>query len=360
MSIGPFCVVSDRAVIGPGCELGSGVHVLNDTIIGSGCVIRSHAVIGAVEEDEHDEEEETKTTGGPSSGVIDQQSADDKKITTTTSGEEEEEEEGNVGSSTAGSSLRLTSSESRHSGSGTIGEAVAATTATPPRRTTALGDGVKIATGVVIHAGASVGSECVVGAGSVVGGDVVVGSRTRVGHNAQLSHCDVGARCVLHHGVALGQDGFGFHHGPEGEVVKRPQRLRVVVGDDVEIGANSCVDRGSWRDTVVGAGTKVDNLVQIGHNVVIGRACILCGDVAMGGSSTLGDRVILAGKSAVSDHVKVCDDVRVGARGGVVSDISEPGDYGGFPAVPARQWRRQRARLKKMGSATTTTMTLRR
>ena len=208
---------------------------------------------------------------------------------------------------------------------------------------------VQVRSAVVVHARASIASGCDIGAGTTVGSDVSIGADTRVGFNVSLSHCDIGARCVLHHGVAIGQDGFGFHHGPGGEVVKRPQERRVIIGDDVEIGANSCVDRGSWRDTAVGDGTKIDNLCQIGHNAVIGRACILCGDVAMGGSSSLGDRVILAGKSAVKDHASVCSDARVGAKSGVVADITDPGDYAGYPAVSAHRWRRQRARLKTMG-----------
>lgn len=212
-----------------------------------------------------------------------------------------------------------------------------------------LGDGVKIFTGAVVHSTASIGPGCVIGAGTTVGPGVSVGAHTRTGDNVVLTHCDVGERCTLHHGVKIGQDGFGFHHGPDGDVVKRSQERRVVVGDDVEIGANSCLDRGSWRDTVVGNGSKIDNLCQIGHNVIIGRACILCGHVALGGSATIGDRVILAGKSAVSDHTAVCSDVRVGARSGVISDITTPGDYAGWPAIPAAQWRRQRTHLKRLG-----------
>jgi len=203
----------------------------------------------------------------------------------------------------------------------------------------------------VVHAGAVVGANCLIRSGAVVGEGVSVDRDTRVGFNTSLEHCRVGARCLLHGGVRVGGDGFGFAVDPaDGRVVKKPQALSVVVGDDVEIGANSCVDRGSWRDTVIGDHTKLDNMVQIGHNAVVGGSCILCAHVALGGSSTLGAYVVMGGKSAVKDHVEVCDQVRVAAKAGVIRDIHTPGDYAGFPAVPARQWRRQVA-LANRGAA---------
>ena len=146
----------------------------------------------------------------------------------------------------------------------------------------------------------------VVGANSVVGEGVRVGRGTVLRFGVALSHCNVGAGCVLHHGVAAGADGFGFDVDPAtGRVLKKPQELRVLIGDEVEIGANSCVDRGSWRDTVVGDQCKLDNMVQVGHNALLGTGCLLCGHVALGGSSELGDYVVMGGKSAVKDHVKV-------------------------------------------------------
>ena len=120
----------------------------------------------------------------------------------------------------------------------------------------------------------------------------------------------MGSRCELHNGVCIGQDGFGFTVDARGNMVKKPQELRVIIGNHVEIGANSCIDRGSWRDTVIGDHTKLDNLVQVGHNVVLGRCCLLCGAVAVGGSSTLGDYVVMGGKSAVADHCSVVSKVR--------------------------------------------------
>mmetsp|Transcript_22478 Transcript_22478/g.31265 ORF Transcript_22478/g.31265 Transcript_22478/m.31265 type:complete len:339 (+) Transcript_22478:115-1131(+) len=196
--------------------------------------------------------------------------------------------------------------------------------------------------GAVVHAGAKIAGLVLVGSGSVVGPAVSVGANTVLHYNVALSHCDIGESCIFHHGVCLGQDGFGFLVDPKtGEVVKKPQELRVLVGSHVEIGAGSCVDRGSWRDTTIGDHTKIDNLVQIGHNVHIGKCCFLCGHVALGGSCTLGDYVVLAGKSAVKDHIKIVSQVRVAAKSGVINDITAPGDYAGFPALPAREWRRQ-------------------
>ena len=195
----------------------------------------------------------------------------------------------------------------------------------------------------------TIGPGCDIGAGTVVGGGTCIESGTRTGNNVTLTNCDVGERCYFHNGVAIGQDGFGFTHGLDGEVIKHKQEYRVRIGDNVEIGANTCVDRGSWRDTTIGSDSKLDGLVKVGHNAVIGRAVLLCGGAALGGSSSLGNRVILGGKAAVGDHTKVCDDVRIAARSGVMNDIASPGDFAGWPAVPATQWKRQRLHLKRLG-----------
>jgi len=126
-------------------------------------------------------------------------------------------------------------------------------------------------------------------------------------------------------------------------VLKKPQALRVRIMHGVEIGANSCVDRGSWRDTYIGEHTKLDNMVQIGHNAVIGRGCLLCAHCAIGGSAELGDWVVMGGKAAVKDHVSVVSKVRIAAKAGVTHSLTVPGDYAGFPAVPAHLWRRRAA-----------------
>ena len=202
--------------------------------------------------------------------------------------------------------------------------------------------------GAVVCDGAVVGPHVHVGAGSVVGTHARVGRGTKIGFNVCLDHCSIGEECVLHNGVCVGQDGFGFYVDEGGNVVKKPQELRVVVGNHVEIGANTCVDRGSWRDTVIGDHCKIDNLVQIGHNAVLGKACILCGQTALGGSSNLGDYVVMGGKSAVADHINVVSKVRLAAKAGVIKDITMPGDYAGFPAMPAQEWRKMQVRIRQI------------
>ncbi|XP_020103298.1 probable UDP-3-O-acylglucosamine N-acyltransferase 2, mitochondrial [Ananas comosus] len=203
-----------------------------------------------------------------------------------------------------------------------------------------------VETGAVVHANSMLG-ECVhIASGAIVGPSVSVGQSTRIGYNAVLSNCSLGVSCIIHNGVCIGQDGFGFFVDDEGCVVKKPQMLHVRIGDHVEIGANTCIDRGSWRETVIGDHTKIDNLVQIGHNVMIGKCCIICGQVGIAGSATIGDYVMLGGRVGVKDHVSVSSKVRLAANSLVTKDIVEPGDYGGFPAVPINEWRRQCANLR--------------
>ncbi|KAJ7299673.1 hypothetical protein O6H91_Y181000 [Diphasiastrum complanatum] len=235
--------------------------------------------------------------------------------------------------------------------------------------------------GAVVQANAIVGVNVHIGAGSIVGPHVNIGSDTLLGFNVALQNCSLGTSCIIHNGVCIGQDGFGFTVNEMGEVVKKPQLLTVQIGNFVEIGANSCIDRGSWRDTIIGDHTKIDNQVQIGHNVVIGRCCMLCGQVGLGGSATLGDYVVLGGKAGVADHVTIASKVRVAAKSGVMSDLKQAGDYAGFPAefdstsahgkghttlkkkncetdvmktfnlssVPAQEWRRSTVALRRLG-----------
>lgn len=203
--------------------------------------------------------------------------------------------------------------------------------------------------GALVESKAQVGANTRISAGCIVGPNVSIGESTTLAYNVVLQNCTIGSSCALHPGVCVGQDGFGFLEGTNGEIVKKPQLLRVQIGNYVEIGANTCIDRGSWRDTLIGDYTKIDNLVQIGHNVVIGRGCMLCGQVGIAGSATLGDYVVLGGKAGVSDHVTVVSRVRIAAKSGVMSNIDKPGDYAGFPAVPIREWRRQMVGLRRLG-----------
>ncbi|XP_024515026.1 probable UDP-3-O-acylglucosamine N-acyltransferase 2, mitochondrial isoform X2 [Selaginella moellendorffii] len=145
---------------------------------------------------------------------------------------------------------------------------------------------VVVEIGGVVHAGATIGESSHVGSGCIVGPDVCIGSSVVLRYNVVLQNCSIGDFCTLHSGVCVGQDGFGFTYDSNNSIVKKPQELRVKIGNSVEIGANSSIDRGSWRDTVIGDNTKLDNLVQIGHNVVIGCNCMICGQVGIAGSCT--------------------------------------------------------------------------
>ncbi|KAI4298636.1 hypothetical protein L6164_032170 [Bauhinia variegata] len=165
--------------------------------------------------------------------------------------------------------------------------------------------------GAIVHSKSFIGANVHIGSGTVVGPSVTIGHSTKIGYNVALSYCSVGDSCVVHNGVCIGQDGFGFYVDGDGNMIKKPQMLNVIIGNHVEIGANTCIDRGSWRDTVIGDYSKIDNLVQIGHNVVIGKNCILCGQVGIAGSATIGDYVTMGGRVAVRDHISIVSKVRL-------------------------------------------------
>lgn len=213
-----------------------------------------------------------------------------------------------------------------------------------------VGEGVEIGPYAVIEAGAEIGAGCVIAPHAVIGAGVVLGEGCRVGAHASLSHCVAGRFVVLHPGARIGQEGFGFAVTPEGRFETMPQLGRVLLGDAVEVGANACIDRGSQGDTVLGAGTRLDNLVQIGHNVKTGRACVLVSQVGISGSTVLGDGVQMGGQSGTSGHLSIGDRAQVAAQSGVMSDVG-PGDImGGSPAWPLRETLRAFATLRRMAA----------
>lgn len=213
--------------------------------------------------------------------------------------------------------------------------------------TARLGAGVSLAPHVVIEDGAEIGAGTIIGAGSVVGRNVVIGAACRIGPHVTVSHCTIGAGTVLHPGVRIGQDGFGFAPDPAGHV-KVPQLGRVLIGRDCEIGANSTIDRGAGPDTVVGDGCWIDNLVQIGHNVTLGRGCILVAHSGVAGSSHLGDFVAIGAQAGVAGHLKLGTGAQVAAQAGVMTDIGPGETVSGSPAMPIKQHFRQVATIKRL------------
>lgn len=211
-----------------------------------------------------------------------------------------------------------------------------------------IGAGVEVGPFAVIEAGAEIGKGCIIGPHAVVGAGVVLGEGCRIGAHASLSHCIAGRFVVLHPGARVGQEGFGFAVTPEGRFETMPQLGRVLLEDFVEIGANACVDRGSQSDTVLGAGTRLDNLVQIGHNVSTGKGCVLVAHVGIAGSTRLGNGVQMGGQSGVAGHVEIGDRVQVAAQSGVMSDVGPGEIVGGSPAWPMRETLRAFAALRKL------------
>lgn len=210
-----------------------------------------------------------------------------------------------------------------------------------------IGDGSSIAAGAVVGEAAEIGNDCSIGANALIGPGVVLGHGSSVGAGASLVCCIVGERVIIHSGARIGQDGFGYVIGGSGHR-KVPQLGRVLVGDDVEIGANTTIDRGALGDTEIGSGTKIDNLVQIGHNVRLGRGCVVVAQVGISGSTSIGDFVMIAGQAGLSGHLNVGHGARIGAQSGVMRDIA-PGDtVFGYPAMPRKQYMRQVALLARL------------
>jgi UDP-3-O-[3-hydroxymyristoyl] glucosamine N-acyltransferase len=213
--------------------------------------------------------------------------------------------------------------------------------------TAKLGKGVEIGHHAVIEARVEIGAGSAIGANTVVGEGVVIGAACRIAPNVTLSHCLIGDRVVLYPGVRVGQDGFGFAPGADGHE-KVPQLGRVIIGDDVEVGANSTIDRGALPDTIIGDGSMIDNLVQIAHNVVLGKACVLVSQCGISGSTRLGDFVMVGGQTGVTGHLVIGRGARLGGKSGVMRDVEPGGTVGGIPAVPMLQWHRQTAALGRL------------
>ena len=208
-------------------------------------------------------------------------------------------------------------------------------------------EGATIEAGAVIGLGAEIGRGARILANAVIGKGVKIGRNTTIGPNASVTHAYIGDNVIIHAGARIGQDGFGFAMSGRGHR-KVAQVGRVIIQDHVEIGANTTIDRGSNRDTVIGEGTKIDNLVQIGHNVNIGRHCVIVGLAGIAGSATLEDFVVIAGQAGIGGHTTVHAGAQVGGGAGTHTDIAAGDKVIGYPAMPVKDWVRLNMVLKGM------------
>lgn len=208
---------------------------------------------------------------------------------------------------------------------------------------------VTVDPGAIIGPGAEIGSGSLICAGAVIGPEVRIGRDCVVASNATVQHALIGNRVIIHPGVSIGQDGFGFAMGPGGHL-KVPQVGRVIIQDDVEIGANTTIDRGANRDTVIGEGTKIDNLVQIAHNVTIGRHCVIVSQVGISGSTVLQDYAVLGGQAGIAGHLTIGMGAQIAAKTGLMSDVPPGEKWGGIPGRPGKQWFREVATLTRLAT----------
>jgi UDP-3-O-[3-hydroxymyristoyl] glucosamine N-acyltransferase len=200
-----------------------------------------------------------------------------------------------------------------------------------------IGPKVQIGENVIIYPNVTILDECTIGKNTILWSGTVIRERCHIGNN-----------CIVHPNATIGADGFGFRADPENGLVKIPQIGNVIIGNNVEIGANSCVDRGKFSSTVLGDGCKIDNLVQIGHNSKLGKFCIMAGNSGLAGSVTLGDGVVIGGSASIKDHVSIGDGAIVGAGSGVAGDVAAGKIVLGYPAVEAREAMKQWAILKRL------------
>lgn len=211
-----------------------------------------------------------------------------------------------------------------------------------------IGKNCRIDAGAVIGPQVRLGANSHVAANAVIGMAVEIGPGSVIGSNASVSHALIGAGVRVGSGAVVGGEGFGIVPGPAG-LMCSAQIGRVIIGDNVRIGGNCTIDRGAVGDTIVGDNTMFDNLVQIAHNVRIGRNCIFAGQAGVAGSTVIGDNVMVGGQAAISDHLKVGSNARVAGKSGVMRDVAEGEVVAGYPAVPVRQWHRQTASLARAG-----------
>ncbi|MBL41588.1 MAG: UDP-3-O-(3-hydroxymyristoyl)glucosamine N-acyltransferase [Rhodospirillaceae bacterium] len=205
----------------------------------------------------------------------------------------------------------------------------------------------KISDSTYISEGVKIGKNSIIGPNTVIGKGVIIGNNCSIHSNTTITHCLIGNNVEILPGTRIGQDGFGFIPNKE-KHIKIPQLGRVLIGDNVNIGSNCTIDRGAGPDTVIGNGCFLDNLVHIAHNVILGSGCIIAGQVGIAGSTILGDYVMIAGQGGISGHLKIGSGTKFAVKSGVINDIPPGGTYGGFPAVPIRDWHRQTLTIKNI------------
>lgn len=213
-------------------------------------------------------------------------------------------------------------------------------------KTAQIGKNCYIGHHVVIEDDVTIGDNCVIEANAVIGRGCKIGNNCRVANNASIAYCLMGNDCYIYTGARIGQDGFGFSV-IDGKHKRIPQIGRVIIGNDVEVGANTCIDRGALDDTIIGDGCRIDNLVQIAHNDRIGKYCILVSQTGIAGSCTFGDYVVCGGQTGFADHLTVGSGAQIGAQSGVMRDIEPGAIVMGSPTVPFKDFMRQVAFLQK-------------
>ena len=203
-----------------------------------------------------------------------------------------------------------------------------------------IGNNCIIGQGVIIGADAVIGDDCHIMANSYIGAGVKIGNEAIIHSNASITYCYIGDKCIIHSGVRIGQDGFGFAPSSKG-IIKVKQIGCVIIGNNVEIGANTCIDRGAIGNTIIGDDCKLDNLVQIGHNVVMGKGCLVVAQVGISGSTKIGEYSMIGGQVGIAGHLDIGKRVQIAAQGGVIQNVDDDMIVGGTPAVPITQWHRQ-------------------
>lgn len=214
-----------------------------------------------------------------------------------------------------------------------------------------IGENVFIGINTIIEDNVKIGNNCIIDHNVVIKNNVTIDDNTKIGAGSYIAYAQIGKNTIIHPGVKIGTDGFGFatYNGIHHKILHIGS---VIIGNNVEVGAGSTIDRGSTKDTIIGDYTIIDNLVQIGHNVEIGKGCIIIAQVGIAGSTKLGHYVAVGGQTGIAGHLKIADQVQIAGKSGVISDINIKGQIvGGYPSQPIRDWHKQTILLRKMLNA---------